>query len=41
MKRTTIIVLAVLVATFIFSLMMTRRLISTWHPEVRPTSSAP
>lgn len=40
MKRTTAIVLFVLVVTFIFSLMMTRRLISTWHPEGRPAPAA-
>lgn len=33
MKRTAIIVVVVLAAAFIFSLIMTRRLISTWHPE--------
>jgi hypothetical protein len=38
MKRTAFIVILVLTAAFVFSLVMTRRLISTWHPE--PTTEA-
>jgi hypothetical protein len=40
MRRTTLIVAAVIALAFVFSLMMTRRLISTWRPE-RPPAAAP
>jgi hypothetical protein len=41
MRRTTFIVVVVIGLVFVFSLMMTRRLISTWQPERRPAAAPP
>jgi hypothetical protein len=38
MRRTVVIVLLVVGLAFAFSLTMTRRLISTWHPEGPPVT---
>jgi hypothetical protein len=38
MWRTALIVTVVVVAALVFGIVLTRRLISTWHPE-RPESS--
>ena len=40
MRRTTLIVLTVVIAAAVFGIVLTRRLISTWHPEV-PAAQAP
>ena len=38
MRRTTLIVVTALVSTLAFGIVLTRRLVSTWHPDTGVTS---